>query len=692
MKKVKKQTRKSKSLLFFRKYRKYIIQAVVFLLILIYTAILIKTAWVCDDAYITFRTIDNFIHGYGLTWNVVERVQVYTHPLWMFILSFFYFFTREIFFTSVFLSIIISVVTVYLFAQKISKHYYFTFLGIILLILSKSFTDYSTSGLENPLSHLLLVLFLIFYLPEKHDNKNVFLISLFAALGILNRMDTVFIYLPAILYYLIKIKRLNSIKYVIYGFSVFIVWEIFSLFYYGFLFPNTYYAKMKNIEIPKGELFNNGLKSFDNSFNMDPVTLITIAACFLFFIYILIIQKHRQGKNIDKKEIKVSPEKFKYKNIPLIAGIILHLLYILYIGGDFMSGRFFSVPLLFSILVISSMQIHIQKIFRIVFIAFSIFIICIGLLSPFNPVLSDVEYRYDDNEKKLLYDKNGINDERGFYYRYSNLLDAFKGKKAPDHKWVDDAEEVKKYNIPFLIIRNIGYHGYFSGPGTYLLDELSLSDPFLARLPRAKYDANGKSIPYIIGHYPRQVPKGYIKTRFTGQNYFKDEKLYFFYTKIKIITEGSLFDWDRICEIIKMNLGYYDDYIDKDIYCVSPDGTNSYTNISLLTEVVEVFPEHWIGYSNRGNLFFSKNELDKAYDDVNKTITIAEEKGIRNSNMILMYYDRGCIYHRRKDLTKAKADLQTALDIRKENLAKKLYVYQYDHLLTALQKIINETK
>ena len=35
------------------------------------------------DALITFRVIDNFVHGYGLRWNIAERVQAYTNPLWM---------------------------------------------------------------------------------------------------------------------------------------------------------------------------------------------------------------------------------------------------------------------------------------------------------------------------------------------------------------------------------------------------------------------------------------------------------------------------------------------------------------------------------------------------------------------------------------------------------------------------------
>jgi arabinofuranosyltransferase len=55
--------------------------ALLALLLLAYAVVLVRTAWMCDDAFITLRTVDNFVQGYGLVWNVGERVQVYTHPL-----------------------------------------------------------------------------------------------------------------------------------------------------------------------------------------------------------------------------------------------------------------------------------------------------------------------------------------------------------------------------------------------------------------------------------------------------------------------------------------------------------------------------------------------------------------------------------------------------------------------------------
>ncbi len=43
--------------------------------------------WVSDDASIDFRVIHNILHGYGPVYNPGERVEVYTDPLWLALLT-----------------------------------------------------------------------------------------------------------------------------------------------------------------------------------------------------------------------------------------------------------------------------------------------------------------------------------------------------------------------------------------------------------------------------------------------------------------------------------------------------------------------------------------------------------------------------------------------------------------------------
>src|SRR4051812_35898548 len=54
---------------------------------LAFTYVFLANAWIGDDAYITFRVVWNFVHGYGLTFNPDERVQAFTHPLWTFVIA-----------------------------------------------------------------------------------------------------------------------------------------------------------------------------------------------------------------------------------------------------------------------------------------------------------------------------------------------------------------------------------------------------------------------------------------------------------------------------------------------------------------------------------------------------------------------------------------------------------------------------
>jgi hypothetical protein len=63
-----------------------------FLLVFIaFNYLFFTNSYICDDSLITCRTADNFVNGYGLRWNVIERVQSFTNPPWLFLIIFFYY-------------------------------------------------------------------------------------------------------------------------------------------------------------------------------------------------------------------------------------------------------------------------------------------------------------------------------------------------------------------------------------------------------------------------------------------------------------------------------------------------------------------------------------------------------------------------------------------------------------------------
>jgi len=502
---------------------------VAWLLLVVWVALLVRTAWLCDDAYITLRTVDNFVHGYGLTWNVNERVQAYTHPLWMFVLAFFYFFTREAFFTLHIVSIGVSCAAL-LWAAKTARSPWTLLLGGSLLLLSKAFVDYSTSGLENPLTHLLIALFLWVYLrAETFDPKTLSKLALFAALGMLTRLDLLLIFAPALIYAGLKTKSWRGWLALGAGFLPLVLWEAFSIVYYGFALPNTYYAKL-NTGIPHDELIKQGLIYLLNSLNWDPLTLTGIAFALLATV----------KRRVTRDWIAA-------------LGILLYVAYVVWVGGDFMSGRFLTAPLFFAVILLG--QSEFMENLSVKYLPFAL-IFLVGLLSPFPTLISDGAYGLSGD---AFAGNQGVGDERGVYYQATSLLTLARDVQMPNHPWAVEGRN-RRTDGPRVFSRGaIGFIGFYAGPSVHIVDDNALADPLLARLPVVKQ-------PWRIGHFRRVFPEGYLASLERGEALIADPNLARFYDQLTLITRGSLFAPGRWEAIWKMNTGQYERLIDKAFY------------------------------------------------------------------------------------------------------------------------------
>ena len=510
-------------------------------LTILYLLMVFIGAWLSDDAYITFRTIDNFINGYGLTWNTAEKVQAFTHPMWMFMLSGFYFITREIYYTSIIVSLLISTIAVFLFLYKLSVSVINSILVILILSLSKAFIDYSTSGLENPLTHLLITLFFISYFSKSKDDKKLLTLSAIVSLAVLNRMDIILILLPPLIITYLKGNRLKGLITIATGFLPFILWEVFSFLYYGFPFPNTAYAKL-NTGVKQIELVEQGLYYFLNSLLTDPLTTIIIIAGVL----IPVLKKYRELWAIS-------------------IGIVLYILYITIIGGDFMGGRFFSAPLFCSAIIISKINF---KSLRGALPSFAAVII-LGFLSPKPTILSNQYYSLGPKTVKafrfgplIVNMYHGIVDERFWYYENTGLLNNIFEKKINNHPWVKEAEKLKKAGNRVVVRKTIGLLGYYAGSKIHIIDPLALSDPLLSKIHSTEYWLNQKNYfgnekRWRIGHFARKIPGGYIESIKTGENHLEDKDLKEYYCKLLLVTKGDMFDFNRITEIWNLNKGKY---------------------------------------------------------------------------------------------------------------------------------------
>jgi arabinofuranosyltransferase len=525
-------------------------KALVGVLLAAFAALVIRNAWLSDDAYITFRTVDNFVNGYGLTWNIAERVQTYTHPLWMFLVAAAYFFTREIFFTGLILSIVLSLVAAGLVAFRASHSVWLACAGLAVLTLSKASIDYATSGLENPLAHLLLVIFLLIYLDVERNRppsvppvggdegggtKPLFWLAFLAALGMVNRADMLLFYAPVILYVLVKARSIKAVGVVALGFLPFVLWELFSLLYYGFPFPNTAYAKLTSALIDRQDLMTEGLHYLLNSLRADTITLLVTG------LGMLVPFLARE-----------------WRKLSVVAGMALYLLYVVYVGGDFMSGRFFTVMLFAAVmLLVGSPKLAEKRTTQAIVLAG---VVLVGLSAPFSPVRASGEVgARAGTERGWLYGRT-ITDERANYYRNTGLLRAFQqSDPLPDHDWALEGRAAREAAPPVVEKGSVGFYGYFAGPEVYIVDLLGLGNPLLARLPPADPD-------WRIGHFGRLMPDGYRETLETGENRITDPNLAAYYDKLALVIRGDLFDGDRLRAIWQINTGAYDGYLDAYAY------------------------------------------------------------------------------------------------------------------------------
>ena len=500
-------------------------------LFLFFIFVIVRRAWLSDDAYITFRTVDNFINGYGLTWNTVERVQAYTHPLWMFMLSLFYFFTHETYFTSLLLSLLISTTAVALYTFKIARTPTAALLGLLVLSLSNAFVDYSTSGLENPLSHLILMLFWMVYIKTTSGRQQLFWLALLAALGGLCRMDLLLVFLPMLLLRFWEQRSWKSALALLAGLLPLLLWECFSLVYYGFLFPNTAYAKL-NTGIPTTVMLEQGLRYYADALAYDPLTLLLILGGLLAGLF----------------------SRHKWKVFAAF-GLLLYLVYLAFIGGDFMRGRFLTLPLL-AALLLAFQDTTWAKHLKPLPYALAVVFLLLGLLARPAPT-----FRNGNPGDQPLISDAGITNERLFYttmppgVRGTSLMRAFEGVSLPDFPWVTEAMEVRSAaeHEPAVIVKEAtGVYGFFAGPRVYIIDVFALSDPLLARLPATQDKA------WRSGHFWRSLPAGYLETSRTGKNVIMDSKIATLFDRLEMITRADLFDPQRWIEIWKMNTGQYD--------------------------------------------------------------------------------------------------------------------------------------
>lgn len=244
---------------------------VILSLILIYLCNQVK--FIQDDSYISFRFVKNFVEGKGLVFNPGEKVEGYTNLLWVLILSVFYAMKFNIESIAQYLSMGFGILILFQTfkisslvelkdggkkgksSSALSGAYLFNFIPVVLMVLTGAFNFWAISGMETCMFMAYVLAGIFYYIKNKNSQAPNYLFSLFIFLASLTRPEGLYFFGLIIIHkVIISIKdnkagfikdvlsKNNLITYAVYIIptGLFMLWR---LSYYGYPFPNTYYAK-----------------------------------------------------------------------------------------------------------------------------------------------------------------------------------------------------------------------------------------------------------------------------------------------------------------------------------------------------------------------------------------------------------------------------------------------------------------
>ncbi|WP_370932859.1 hypothetical protein [Amycolatopsis sp. cg13] len=292
--------------------------------LVLYTVLAWQRRWMSDDGLLVLRTVRQILAGNGPVFNVGERVEASTSPLWTWLLAGVGTIPGPpLEWIAVITGLLCAVGGVFfgldgarrLYAGPVAPA------GALVVCALPPFRDFATSGLETGL--VLLWLGLSWWLLVR--GKTPIATAIVLGLGPLVRPDlalfSVIGFIALVL--LLRPRWLAALGWLGAGIAIPLAYQVFRMGYYGLVTPNTALAKeAANSDWPRGFAYLTDLIS--PYVLWIPLLLLVIAAILTRRSRILLLTS--------------------------LAGALLLALYVVRVGGDFMHGRML-LPALFVLLL-----------------------------------------------------------------------------------------------------------------------------------------------------------------------------------------------------------------------------------------------------------------------------------------------------------------------------------------------------
>ena len=274
-----------------------------------------------DDAFISFRYADHLARGEGLVWNPGERVEGYSNFLWVVLLSAGMRLGVAPQVTSTVLNTVSGIallVGLFLLSDRFyGRRNPLTWLPVLVLVSSPSFTAWSSGGLATMFfAALVFFAYMAFLREREQEPARLYPSALLFAVASLTRPEGALHFGVAGLFFLADIWRRKRpwTAALVWGLPFVLVVGghlLWRYSYYGFWLPNTYYAKVGG-ELWWGESLRY-FHSFSQMYHLE---------WFLPLFLLAVFYRPR------------------YVHVLFAAAVALHTLYVASVGGDYLEFRF----------------------------------------------------------------------------------------------------------------------------------------------------------------------------------------------------------------------------------------------------------------------------------------------------------------------------------------------------------------
>ena len=437
--------------------------------------------WTAEDAFIDFRVVRNLLDGHGPVYNVGERVEAYTSPVWVLLLAVTHAVLRvRVEYLALAFGLALSATAVVLGGRAAirlagpDRPGIPVPVGMFAFVAVAAAWDFTTSGLEGGL--VLAWIALAWWLVVAR--RRPALTAVVIGLGPLVRPDLLIFSLVFLVGLAATTPRRRWWPLLAATAAVPVAYQVFRMGYFAAIEPNTALAKEASLSYwSQGWAY---LRDFAGTY------LLWIPVGVALAIAMVHARRHRRRGNTPDAVLTL---------LPVTAGI-LHGLYIVRVGGDFMHGRML-LPSLFGILLPAAVNVTARA---------KLPLLAVAVAGPWA-----VAGAFLLRPPTALNLKTGIADERQIWIGFSGKAHPVTVGDYAHSRFAIDAQLIKtssttepgsvlvgpegdalavapltlRPGVPARVVvgrPSVGIIGYVTGDQVLIFDQLGLANPLASRV------------------------------------------------------------------------------------------------------------------------------------------------------------------------------------------------------------------